>query len=130
MILIGRKTFALLCFSVLSLVATRADAPLSCFHMYSCSGDPIAGSPANGYEHIRRETCSNSITDCRTDCEASCSEITWCGYGEFRGVISYFRQCVDTYVIQTYECNHSNRECPTPTPTPTPPPPPPGCGQV
>src|SRR6185436_2736690 len=104
---LGVCTIAVLCCLVLA-ITVRADV-MSCFTMYSCHSDPIAGSPANGYdlyvqysdctaygyEHLRRETCSNSTTACRTDCEAYCSNAMWCGYSDYLGVISYYRPCVD-----------------------------------
>jgi hypothetical protein len=54
---LGAGIIAGLCCTVLA-ISVRADM-ISCFHMYSCHGDPIAGSPANGYDlYIQYNDCT------------------------------------------------------------------------
>lgn len=104
--------------------------PLVCRHTFSCNAVPIGGSATTGFDlflqysncedesRSRRVTCSNNSNQCKEQCSAGCSQTQYVG---FRGSVSWYDNCIDSYVTRIYECNNCGVPLPTPTPTPTPP---------
>lgn len=137
-----RRTLLLLTCIVCFSINGYSQLP-NCKHVFSCTADPIGGSGASGYDlylqytdcsdaiHSRRETCLNRASECRTDCSAHCTNDG--ALSGYRGAMSWYAPCAETYVTKTYECHNT---CGNPTPTPTPPPTPtptptpgPPCGE-